>query len=352
MDQELNFFCNKKILITGHTGFKGSWLTTILKLFGGNILGYSNNNYQNNKTFYALELNTKVKSIDGCITDLNKLKKTIYKFKPEIVFHLAAQPLVSNSFKDPYSTFMTNSIGTLNILEILKNCNFIKSCVIITSDKCYKNKSQFWGYRESEELGGDDPYSASKASAEIFFNSYFKSFFLDRNIGISTVRAGNVIGGGDWSADRLIPDFIRSYKSKKPLKIRMPNSTRPWQHVLDPLFGYLLLAKKQFINHKKYSDNWNFGPDEFSISVKYLLNKFNNYFENNVQIQIDKKKTFKESQLLQLNCDKAKFFLGWKPKLNIQETLDYTANWYLSFLNQKVNMYDFTKRQIFNYLEK
>lgn len=351
MKHNLNFFKDKKVLITGHTGFKGTWLSTILNIFGAKLLGYSNQGYQNSKSFYALGLDKKIKSIFGDINDYKKLKKTINSFKPEIIFHLAAQPLVSDSILDPRKTFMTNSNGTLNILDIVNNSKFIKSVVIITSDKCYKNISQLWGYRENEELGGDDPYSASKASSEIIFNAYQKSFFINnKKLGISSVRAGNVIGGGDWSRDRLIPDFIKSFQSKKILKIRMPKSTRPWQHVLEPLYGYLLLAESQYKFNQKFSSTWNFGPDEFGINVNNLLNKFNKYFDNKVIVKFDKSKNFKEAKLLQLNCDKAKYYLKWHPKLSMDECLRYTADWYKCYLKDRKNIFNFTKNQIIEYI--
>ena len=330
-----NFYKNKKILITGHTGFKGSWLTSCLLAFGAKVVGFSKNddklkNYKKN-CFYK-----KVKNIYADITNYNQFEKEVKKFNPEIIIHLAAQALVSDSYKDPYKTIETNVMGTLNVIEASKKSKNIKSLLIITSDKCYFNKETLKGYRENDQLGGDDPYSASKASAENIFNAYAKSFFYKQNkYGYATARAGNVIGGGDWSKDRLIPDCIKSIKNKKRLMIRNPNSTRPWQHVLEPISGYLLLAKLLYEKKQKFSGNWNFGPSaRETMEVKKVSELLFNYLGIHKKI-IKTKGNFKETVLLKLNSNKAIKLLKWKNKWNMKKSIMETARWYKDYLNKK-----------------
>lgn len=330
-----NFYKSKKILITGHTGFKGSWLTSCLLAFGARVVGFSKNddklkNYKKN-CFYK-----KVKNIYADITNYNRFEKEVKKFNPEIIIHLAAQALVSDSYKDPYKTIETNVMGTLNVIEASKKSKNIKSLLIITSDKCYFNKEILKGYRENDQLGGDDPYSASKASAENIFNAYAKSFFCKQNkYGYATARAGNVIGGGDWSKDRLIPDCIKSIKNKKKLMIRNPSSTRPWQHVLEPISGYLLLAKLLFEKKQKFSGNWNFGPSaRETMEVKKVSELLFNYLGIHKKI-IKTKGNFKETVLLKLNSNKAIKLLKWKNKWNMKKSILETAKWYKDYLNKK-----------------
>ena len=330
-----NFYKNKKILITGHTGFKGSWLTSCLLAFGARIVGFSKNddklkNYQKN-CFYK-----KVKNIYADITNYNKFEKEVKKFNPEIIIHLAAQALVSDSYEDPYKTIETNVMGTLNVIEASKKSKNIKSLLIITSDKCYFNKEIIKGYKENDQLGGDDPYSASKAAAENIFNAYAKSFFCKQNkYGYATARAGNVIGGGDWSRDRLIPDCIKSIKNKKKLMIRNPSSTRPWQHVLEPVSGYLLLAKLLYEKKQKFSGNWNFGPSaRETMEVKKVSKLLFNYLGVDKKI-IKTKGNFKETVLLKLNSNKAIKLLKWKNKWNMKKSIMETARWYKDYLNKK-----------------
>lgn len=330
-----NFYKNKKILITGHTGFKGSWLTSCLLAFGAKVVGFSKNddklkNYKKN-CFYK-----KVKNIYADITNYNQFKKEVKKFNPEIIIHLAAQALVSDSYKDPYKTIETNVMGTLNVIEASKKSKNLKSLLIITSDKCYSNKEILKGYRENDQLGGDDPYSASKASAENIFNAYAKSFFCKQNkYGYATARAGNVIGGGDWSRDRLIPDCIKSIKNKKKFMIRNPSSTRPWQHVLEPISGYLLLAKLLYEKKQKFSGNWNFGPSaRETMEVKKVSKLLFNYLGVDKKI-IKTKGNFKETVLLKLNSNKAIKLLKWKNKWNMKKSIMETARWYKDYLNKK-----------------
>ena len=267
----LNFFKDKKVFITGHTGFKGSWLTFILHLSGAKVVGYGLKPKNKFDNFYLLGLDKKITNYFFDIRNIQRLKKALNKSNPEIIFHLAAQALVKNSYKFPLNTFSTNIIGTLNILEELKNLKKLKSAVIVTSDKCYKNKEKLSGYSENDEIGGEDPYSASKAASENIFYSYLKSYYNKGvKFGLASVRAGNVIGGGDWSDDRIIPDFIKAIWQNKKFVVRSPKSTRPWQHVFDLLSGYLILSKKLY-ESKKYDGSWNFGPKKKNITVKNII---------------------------------------------------------------------------------
>jgi CDP-glucose 4,6-dehydratase len=346
----LEFFKNKKIFITGHTGFKGSWLSSSLLCLGAKIMGYSKSDEKISSYKIICDYN-KIQNIYSNILNYKFLEKKIIKFNPEIIFHLAAQSLVSKSYEDPYETIRTNIIGTLNIMEISRQVSNLKSLVIITSDKCYLNQEQKKGYIENDELGGEDPYSASKASAEIIFNAYSKSFFYTQSkFGYATARAGNVIGGGDWARDRIIPDSIKSILSKKILILRNPGATRPWQHVLEPISGYLLLSKKLYENKKKYSGSWNFGPSSREVMkvnlVVKLLFKFLNIQK---KIKIVKSK-FKESNLLKLNSKKASKVLNWKINWNMRNSIKQTALWYDSYMKKK-NMNNFTKKQIKKYFK-
>ncbi len=342
----LKFFKGKKIFITGHTGFKGSWLTYILYLSGAKIAGYSLKPKNKFDNFYLLNLDKKVKNYYCDIRDQKILSNKIKKFKPDIIFHLAAQPLVKESYYNPKYTFSTNILGTMNVLETLREVKSVKSAIIITSDKCYKNYEKKSGYSEKDELGGEDPYSASKAAAENIFFSYHKSFFKNKNkIGLVSVRAGNVIGGGDWSQDRIIPDLIKSIILKKKFIIRSPRSTRPWQHIFDLLNGYLVLSKKIYGNDK-YNGSWNFGPNEVHITVKEVISKLIKILGINKKILIKGDKKIKESNLLSLKVSKSKKHLKWKPKLSLKQTLKFIADWYLCYIKDKKNIEKFSKKQV------
>ncbi len=343
---DLKFFRGKKIFVTGHTGFKGSWLAYILYLSGGKILGYSLKPKNKFDNFYLLKLDKKIKNYYGDVRDKDNLKKEIKKFKPDIIFHLAAQPLVKESYKNPRFTFSTNIFGTLNILETLREIKSVKSAIIITSDKCYKNYEQKSGYSEEDELGGEDPYSASKAAAENIFFSYQRSFFKNRNkIGLVSVRAGNVIGGGDWSQDRIIPDLIKSIITKKKFIIRSPKSTRPWQHIFDLLNGYLILSKKIYGNNK-YNGSWNFGPNQNHITVDEVISKLIGILDINKKVFVKTDKKIKETALLSLNINKSKKNLNWKTKLSLNQSLKIIAEWYLCYINDKKNIEKFSRKQI------
>lgn len=329
------FYKNKRILITGDTGFKGSWLALWLNSYGAKVYGYALPAETENAHFNLLNLSSEIKHIDGNLLDFDKLNQTFQDVQPEIVFHLAAQALVRLSYDEPKLTFDTNVAGSVNILEAIRNTNSVKSLIYVTSDKCYKNKEWIWGYRENDELGGHDPYSASKAAAEIVFSSYRDSFFSkNKNIGIASVRAGNVIGGGDWALDRIIPDCIRSIMHEKEIEIRNPGATRPWQHVLEPLSGYMLLAQKLYENPIDFSGSWNFGPTIESIkTVKELTEKTIGILgKGSVTIgNTDKQKH--EAGLLHLNCDKSNHQLAWNPVWNFEQTVKVTIEWYKNYLN-------------------
>jgi CDP-glucose 4,6-dehydratase len=341
-------FKNKKVLVTGHTGFKGSWLTAWLILLGAKITGLSINTPSNPSHFKAAKLKTKInhKKID--IRNLKLVKKVIKKNQPDYVFHLAAQALVKKSYSDPIYTWETNTIGTLNILESLKEIK--KSCVVvlITSDKSYKNLEIKRGYKESDILGGKDPYSASKASAELAIQSYINSFFPSRKtkISIGIARAGNVIGGGDWSNDRLIPDCVKSWSKNKKVLIRNPKSTRPWQHVLEAVWGYLLLAASLKKNKRLHGEAFNFGPNNTInndvISIVRLMRKY----WSKVSWKVVNNKNFYESKLLKLNCNKAKKNLKWKCILSFKEIIVMVVDWYKDYYTKPKQIYRTSCNQI------
>jgi CDP-glucose 4,6-dehydratase len=336
--EELNkFYKNKKVLITGATGFKGAWLSSWLLKLGSNVTGIGYNPNKNENLFYQLNLHKKIDLNLFDIRDFKKLSKVIKKCKPSIIFHLAAQPLIYESYKKPLLTFDINYRGTLNLMECIRNSNFVKSVVIVTSDKCYESNFSSKGFKETDLLGGVDPYSASKSSTEIMVRAYRESFFKKKNVvGISTGRAGNVIGGGDWSPKRLIPDCIKSIRLKKAILIRNPKFNRPWQLVLEPLRGYLILALKQYHKPIKYSGAWNFGTKPNSLTdvktiVSYIIN-----FWGSGKMQI-KKNNFYEQQNLQLNINKAQKYLKWKPAYNIRNSVKMTIDWYYRVLERKEN---------------
>jgi len=344
--EDLNFFKGKRVLITGHSGFKGGWLTYILSLLGAEILGFSKDVYKEHGLLSFMHHKNNIFSVKGDIRDISSLENEFKKFQPEIVFHLAAQALVKDSYEDPVETFETNVLGGVNLLEVIRNSSCIKSLVFITSDKCYENVEWVWSYRENDKLGGYDPYSASKSSAEIIFSSYYRSFLKGQGIGAATTRAGNVIGGGDFSPNRIIPDCARAAKSNTSINLRNPNSTRPWQHVLDPIYGYLKLAKSLFNSPDIYSGSWNFGPNTSKVrSVQDVASKMVEILQRGF-IEIDNSFTsHHEANLLQLNCDKAYSLLNWKPVWDVDQSIEKTAEWYTSWLNNE-NIDTITYKQI------
>jgi len=343
------FYKNKRVLVTGATGFKGSWLCSWLLKLGAKVYGIGFVPNENDRLFYSLLLNKKINIKLFDIRNLNKLKKFISSSKPSIIFHMAAQPLVIESYKNPLLTFDVNSRGTMNVLEASRNKKFIKSIVCITSDKCYENIGSIKNYKEEDILGGVDPYSVSKASAELVIKSYRESIFKG-SCAISSARAGNVIGGGDWSSKRLVPDCIRFMKKKSKVLLRNPNSNRPWQFVLEPLKGYLILAMKQYSQPRKYSSAWNFGPENKSKKtvkeiVKLMIDRWGSGSIKNI-----KNKKFLEHKNLQLNINKAKKKLKWKPTYGVKETIAVTVDWYFRVLKTKENPIDVTNEQIHNYM--
>ena len=351
--KNLNIYKNKKIIITGHTGFKGSWLSLWLNYLGAKVYGISDKILTNPSNFKINSKNIFKESYFFDIKNQYKLKSVIKEIKPDFIFHLAAQALVKKSYHDPHSTFISNSIGTLNLLNSLKNIKSKKKCsiILITSDKSYKNREIKKGYVEEDLLGGHDPYSASKACAELIIKSYIESFFKKNNqFRIGIARAGNVIGGGDWSDDRLIPDLFRAYKKNSPLIIRNPNSTRPWQHVLEALNGYMILGQKLYTNKKLHGHAFNFGPkNRSSISVIKLIKMLNEELKN-IKWKIVKSKGKYESKLLMLNSKKALNHLNWQCVLKTDETIKFVVEWYKNFYSKKaIKMSKFSIQQIEEY---
>ena len=343
----LSFFAGAKVFITGHTGFKGSWLAFLLNELGADVMGFSLPPLTDINHFNLLGLNKKIKHVVGDIRDANLLFTTMNKFQPEFVFHLAAQALVRHSYNDPLTTLSTNIMGSVNLLDAVKRSNSVRSLVFVTSDKCYENVEWVWGYRESDQLGGRDPYSASKAAAEIVFSSYTRSFFEQSPfLGAATARAGNVIGGGDWAMDRIIPDCIRAIGLDKPIQLRNPSATRPWQHVLEPLAGYLLLAARLYEEPKLWGGPWNFGPSSKEVrTVKSVVEKIiDRLGKGRIEIESQNIQAH-EAQLLQLNCDKAHQLLGWQPRWNVDQALEATVLWYKSVMNGG-SAEDITRAQI------
>jgi len=346
-------FKNKKIIVTGHTGFKGSWLTAWLKQLEANVMGISLDPPTNPSHFKASKINQDIKDIRLDIRNRKKLEKKITSFKPNFIFHLAAQSLVGSSYKNPELTWHTNVFGTLNILQSLRKLKNTCNVVIITSDKCYFNKEVHYGYKETDTLGGKDPYSSSKASAELLIKSYINSFFLKNNskIRIATARAGNVIGGGDWAKDRIVPDCVRSWSKGNKAKLRNPKATRPWQHVLEAVGGYICLAINLKNNKKLHGESFNFGPSlSREYSVLELVQAMGNNWENVSWKTIPKSsKKFYESGLLRLNCNKARKILKWKSILKFEENIELVAEWYRNYYLDPKNIYYLTKDQISQY---
>jgi CDP-glucose 4,6-dehydratase len=327
------FWRGKRIFLTGHTGFKGSWLSLWLESLGASTTGYALAPPTQPNLYDLANVKSGMESILGDILDLDHLRRVIQRQRPEVVFHLAAQSLVRRSYDDPVGTYATNVLGTANILEAVRGVPSVRAVVVVTSDKCYENCEAPWGYRETDRLGGDDPYSSSKASAELVTAAYRKSFFTARNCeamtGVASARAGNVIGGGDWAADRLIPDAMRAALEGKELLIRHPLAIRPWQHVLDPLCGYLTLAEKLWQHPERFSESWNFGPEESqACSVSTVLERLRELWGPGISWRFDDNSHPYEAQYLELDCSKAKAELGWEPQWNLKSALEATVQWY------------------------
>jgi CDP-glucose 4,6-dehydratase len=346
------FWNNKKVFLTGHTGFKGSWLSLLLNQLGAEVFGYSLSPPTNPNIYEQANISNDISSVTEDVRNLEKLKNSLSDFNPDIVLHLAAQSLVRESYQYPVTTFDTNIMGTVNILEAVRNSKSVKAFVNITSDKCYKNKEQDAGYVESDELGGHDPYSNSKACAELVTSSYQASYFDSmEHINVASARAGNVIGGGDWATDRLIPDLIRSFINNEKTIIRNPDAIRPWQHVLEPLSGYLLLAERLF-DDASFSGSWNFGPNiEDAKPVSWIADELTQQWGNNASWTTDEQEHPKETHTLHLNSSKSREVLGWSPKLPLDQALEWTLDWYQSYVNND-SIRAITDTQIKNYLKK
>jgi len=345
----------KKVFVTGHTGFKGSWLCAWLLQLGAQVCGFSEDIPTKPSNFEILGLKDRIQHNEGDIRNRAQLLHAMREFRPDIVFHLAAQSLVRRSYSNPTGTFETNAVGTMNVLECMRQCPFIQAGVIITSDKCYRNVEWTWGYRENDILGGEDPYSASKGCAELIVDSYVKSFFQD-GPRVASARAGNVIGGGDWAEDRVVPDAVRAWSERQTVILRNPNATRPWQHVLEPLSGYLWLGAKLWKKNSAVTERaFNFGPDSsVNQSVEQLISHMAGHWPG-VEWEIDRtdRAGQEESVLLKLCCDKALNMLNWKTILSFEETTAMTIDWYKIYYGRKKDqMLSLTGRQINSYSAK
>lgn len=354
MESLEKFYKGKKVLITGHTGFKGSWLAIWLHSIGAEVIGIALDPYSAKNNYVLSKIGEKINAdIRADIRDGKKIKTIFDQYQPEMVFHLAAQPLVRHSYEFPVETYQTNVMGTINVLEAIRATDSVRVGVMITSDKCYENKEQIWGYRENEAMGGYDPYSSSKGASEIAISSWRNSFFNPNHYdkhgkSIASVRAGNVIGGGDWAKDRIIPDCIKAIETGKPIDIRSPRAVRPWQHVLDPLSGYILLTKKMWENPNRYCEGWNFGPKSDSIATVWeVASKLIEFYGSGTLKDSSDPNAYHEAMLLMLDTNKAKFLLGWEPKWNIDKTIKMTVDWYKRYAT--MNVYNLCIEQIHEY---
>ena len=339
-----NFFRGKRVLVTGHTGFKGSWLSIWLHELGAEVVGVSQEPFTNRDNFVLSGIGNKIMAdLRANICNGQKMKEIFQKYQPEIVFHLAAQPLVRYSYEQPVETYEANVMGTIHVMEAIRSTNSVKVGVMITTDKCYDNKEQMRGYKEDDPFGGYDPYSSSKGACEIAIQSWRRSFFNPEDYGkkhhvsLASVRAGNVIGGGDWALDRIIPDCIKALEQDKVIDIRSPKAIRPWEHVLEPLSGYMLLAKKQWEHPTEFCEGWNFGPESESVSTVWEVatELIKNYGKGELKDSSDPNAVH-EAKLLMLDITKAKTKLGWKPRMNMQQCMDLVADWYKRYRSDNV----------------
>ena len=327
------FWNGKRVLLTGHTGFKGSWLALWLQSMGCQVVGYALAPPTTPSLFEVADVGKGMTSVIGDIRDLAKLQAVFAEHSPEIVIHMAAQPLVRYSYQNPVETYATNILGTVHLLEAVRNTPGVKAVVNVTTDKCYENKEWAWGYREDEPMGGHDPYSSSKGCAELITSSYRRSFFQDKDIALASARAGNVIGGGDWAADRLIPDILRAFENNQPVIIRNPCATRPWQHVLEPLSGYLTLAERLCIDGQAFAEGWNFGPHDYNVRpVQWIVEQMVSCWGNGASWQQDSGVHPHEANYLKLDISKAKARLGWKPHWPLATALPHIATWHQAWL--------------------
>ncbi len=348
IDAYLKIFKGKKVLITGHTGFKGSWLSIWLHHLGAQVVGISLDPKTNQDNFVLSKIGDQITDYRADIRNLDEIQPIVEKEQPEILFHLAAQPIVLDSYTDPVYTFKTNVMGTVNLLEAFRNSKSLKTGVFITTDKCYENVEKDYAYKETDSMGGYDPYSASKGAAELVISSYRRSFFQDTDKKIASVRAGNVIGGGDWAPFRIVVDIINAIQKNEIIEIRNPIATRPWQHVLEPLGGYLLLAAKM-MKERKFDEAWNFGPEKENIvTVRELLDKTIAAYGQGEWKDVSEKEKLHEAKLLSLDITKAKTQLNWHPVLNLDETIEYTVDWYKRYKSEDV--FDLCLEQITDYM--
>ena len=347
-----NFYCGKRVLVTGHTGFKGSWLSIWLHELGAEVVGVSQDPFTNRDNYVLSGIGNKMMAdLRSDICDGRKMKEIFQKYQPEIVFHLAAQPLVRYSYEQPVETYEANVMGTIHVMEAIRATSSVKVGVMITTDKCYDNKEQMRGYKEDDPFGGYDPYSSSKGACEIAIQSWRRSFFNPEDYGkkhhvsLASVRAGNVIGGGDWALDRIIPDCIKALEQDKVIDIRSPKAIRPWEHVLEPLSGYMLLAKKQWEHPTEFCEGWNFGPESESVSTVWEVatELIKNYGKGQLKDSSDPNAVH-EAKLLMLDITKAKTKLGWKPRMNMQQCMDLVADWYKRY--QKEDVYQLCVEEI------
>ena len=347
-----NFYCGKRVLVTGHTGFKGSWLSIWLHELGAEVVGVSQEPFTNRDNYVLSGIGNKMMAdLRSDICDGQKMKEIFQKYQPEIVFHLAAQPLVRYSYEQPVETYEANVMGTIHVMEAIRATSSVKVGVMITTDKCYDNKEQMRGYKEDDPFGGYDPYSSSKGACEIAIQSWRRSFFNPEDYGkkhhvsLASVRAGNVIGGGDWALDRIIPDCIKALEQDKVIDIRSPKAIRPWEHVLEPLSGYMLLAKKQWEHPTEFCEGWNFGPESESVSTVWEVatELIKNYGKGELKDSSDPNAVH-EAKLLMLDITKAKTKLGWKPRMNMLQCMDLVADWYKRY--RSVNVYQLCVEEI------
>jgi CDP-glucose 4,6-dehydratase len=346
------FWKDKKVFLTGHTGFKGSWLSLWLQSMGAIVKGYSLAPPTSPSLFDVADVAKGMESDIGDIRNLDVLKKSMMTFNPDVLIHMAAQPLVRLSYIEPVETYSTNVMGTVNVLEAARSCTNLKAIVSVTTDKCYENKEWAWGYRENEPMGGHDPYSNSKGCAELVTAAYRSSFFHSTDTAsIATARAGNVIGGGDWAEDRLIPDILKAFEESRPVVIRNPLSTRPWQHVLEPVSGYLVLAEQLYVNGTEFAEAWNFGPkDEDCKPVNCILDQMVASWGVGASWELDKNNNPHEAGFLKLDCSKAALKLHWHPKWNLETTLDLIVNWHQEWKAGN-NMNKHCLQEIANYIK-
>ena len=344
------FWQGKRVFLTGHTGFKGSWLSLWLQQMGAIVKGFALEPNTSPNLFELAGVAKNMESEIGDITNLSLIKGSMSSFNPDILIHMAAQPLVKLSYEEPVLTYSTNVMGTVNVLEAARTCKNLKAIVSVTTDKCYENKEWVWGYRENEPMGGFDPYSSSKGCAELVTAAYRNSFFNSEiSPSIASARAGNVIGGGDWAEDRLIPDILKSFEKKRPVIVRNPLATRPWQHVLEPLSGYLVLAEQLYNEGKSFAEAWNFGPkDEDCKPVSWILDKMVANWDDHASWELDKNTNPHEAGYLKLDCSKAASKLNWQPKWNLDFTLGKIINWHKNYKNG-VNIHEECLKEIDEY---